>query len=154
MRLREGLGCMPKKQFEVGQRVKVFCHLGEYKGTVEQIDVASENRYRHAKGLIRVRGDNGEIWTQHPKQCVRLKKKVKPPVIEHVTASEIALRKVLRRARYNILTEKEELTACGLIENIKHYVYHRGLMDGKNSKSRCGEGKAPEPYKLSPGDPR
>jgi hypothetical protein len=66
-----------KKPIELGDRVKVFSHYGDYKGTVCATGVISENRYRRAEGLIRVRTDLGEEWTAHPRQCARLKPRPK-----------------------------------------------------------------------------
>lgn len=71
-----------KRPLQLGDRVKVFCHLGDYKGTVVAVDAISHSRYRTARGLIKVKGDNGEIWTQHPRQCVRLKKKKEKERVE------------------------------------------------------------------------
>lgn len=67
-----------KRPLRLGDRVRVFSHYGPYDGVVCEIDVISHNRYRVAEGLVLVKTELGERWQAHPRQCVRLRKKLKP----------------------------------------------------------------------------
>lgn len=65
------------KPLQVGDRVRVFSHYGPYKGTVAAVGVSGNTPRGFVKGLLRIVNDEGQEWLQHPRQCVRLRKKAK-----------------------------------------------------------------------------
>lgn len=67
------------KGLKIGDRVRVFSHYGPYKGTVVDVSVRGNTPYGFVDGLIQVKDDtHGKTWYQHPRQCVRLRRKPKP----------------------------------------------------------------------------
>jgi hypothetical protein len=65
-----------KAPLKVGDRVRVYSHYGPYTGTVHSTGAEILSPYGGAAtGMINVLSESGEIWTQHPKQCRRLKKR-------------------------------------------------------------------------------
>ena len=73
------------KQFQVGQRVRVFSHYGPWDGTVVETEYRCTNymadKFAEISGMLMVQDEKGTNWVQHPRQCVRLKPK-KPERIE------------------------------------------------------------------------
>lgn len=67
------------KPLAVGDRVRVYGHLGPFEAMVIGVDETVNSRYGAVTGMVRVQNEDGQIWFQHPKQCRRLKAKPKDP---------------------------------------------------------------------------
>lgn len=68
------------KDPKIGERVRVYGHLGPWTGEVAKVEQVVHSRFRDAPGMIYVKSDNdGTQWPAHPRQCVRLKTRTPPP---------------------------------------------------------------------------
>lgn len=66
-----------RKPFEVGERVRVFSHYGPWDGVVKAVNTRGNSPRGYVDGLLVVENEEGRGWYQHPRQCVRLKRKQK-----------------------------------------------------------------------------
>jgi len=66
---------MKREPLKIGERVRVFSHYGPYDGEVTAVEVRGNTPRGFVDGLIRVKNSDGEEWFQHPRQCVRLRRR-------------------------------------------------------------------------------
>ena len=77
---------MKREPLKIGERVRVFSHYGPYDGEVTAVDCRGNTPRGFVDGLIRVKNSEGQEWYQHPRQCVRLRRRERSEKRERITA--------------------------------------------------------------------
>lgn len=77
---------MKREPLKVGDRVRVFCTYGFWDGTVDSLEKVTFKVEDGPMEMVRVKNSGGTTTRQHPRQCVRLRRRERSEKRERITA--------------------------------------------------------------------